>query len=116
MELKFEKVYYPCVTLAKKRYCGYKMEKITDNRVLDAKGIETIRRDTVDAVQKIMDKALRLLFNNKNLSQVKSYLERQWSKIIQGEVDFKDFIFAKEVRYGTYKSMPPGAIVVERRL
>lgn len=76
MELKFEKVYYPCVTLAKKRYCGYKMEKITDIRVLDAKGIETIRRDTVDAVQKIMDKALRLLFNNKNLTEVKSYLER----------------------------------------
>ncbi len=63
-----------------------------------------------------MDKALRLLFTNKNLSEVKSYLERQWSKIIQGDVDFKDFIFAKEVRYGTYKSLPPGAIVVERRL
>jgi DNA polymerase zeta len=50
MELKFEKVYYPCVTLAKKRYCGFKLEKPTDDRVLDAKGIETIRRDTVDAV------------------------------------------------------------------
>jgi DNA polymerase zeta len=31
-------------------------------------------------------------------------------------VNFKDFIFAKEVRYGTYRSLPPGAIVVERRL
>lgn len=68
MELKFEKVYYPCVTLAKKRYCGYKMEKITDERILDAKGIETIRRDNVDAVQKIMDKSLRLLFETKDLS------------------------------------------------
>ena len=116
MELKFEKVYYPCVTLAKKRYCGFKMEKITDQRVLDAKGIETIRRDTVDAVQKIMDKSLRLLFTHKDLSQVKDYLIRQWSKIIQGQVDFKDFIFAKEVKYGMYRSMPPGAIVVERRL
>jgi DNA polymerase zeta len=76
MELKFEKVYYPCVTLAKKRYCGYKMEKLNDERVLDAKGIETIRRDTVDAVQKIMDKALRLLFANKDLSQIKEYLIR----------------------------------------
>ena len=32
MELKFEKVYYPCVTLAKKRYCGYKMEKLNDSK------------------------------------------------------------------------------------
>jgi DNA polymerase zeta len=86
MELKFEKVYYPCVTLAKKRYCGYK----------------TIRRDTVDAVQKIIDKSLRVLFESKDLSQVKHYLCRQWAKIIEGSVDFKDFIFAKEVRYGSY--------------
>ena len=50
MELKFEKVYYPCVTLAKKRYCGFKYEKVGSEGVLDAKGIETIRRDTVDAV------------------------------------------------------------------
>lgn len=50
MELKFEKIYHPCVTLAKKRYCGYKLEKIDEKPVLDAKGIETIRRDSVDAV------------------------------------------------------------------
>lgn len=76
MELKFEKVYYPCVTLAKKRYCGYKLEKISDSPILDAKGIETIRRDTVDAVQKIMEKCLRLLFVNKDLSEIKDYLCR----------------------------------------
>jgi DNA polymerase zeta len=63
-----------------------------------------------------MDKCLRLLFTTKDLSQVKDYLTRQWTKIIQGDVDFKDFIFAKEVKYGMYRSMPPGAIVVERRL
>ena len=84
MELKFEKVYYPCVTLAKKRYCGYKMEKLGEVRVLDAKGIETIRRDTVDAVQKIMDKSLRILFESKSLSLVRAYLQKQWLKIIQG--------------------------------
>jgi DNA polymerase zeta len=116
MELKFEKVYYPCVTLAKKRYCGYKLEKITDKPILDAKGIETIRRDTVDAVQKIMDKCLRLLFETKDISQIKAYLQKQWTKINQGDVDFKDFIFAKEVKYGMYRTMPPGAIVVERRV
>jgi DNA polymerase zeta len=68
MELKFEKVYFPCVTLAKKRYVGFKLEKLNEQPVLDAKGIETIRRDTVDAVQKIMDKSIRLLFTTKDLS------------------------------------------------
>ena len=74
MELKFEKVYYPCVTLAKKRYCGYKFEKISDAPVLESKGTETIRRDTVEAVAKVMDKSLRILFETKDISLVKDYL------------------------------------------
>lgn len=74
MELKFEKVYFPCVTLAKKRYCGYKYEKLGEEPVLEAKGIETIRRDNVPAVQKIQDKCLRLLFVTKDLCQVRAYL------------------------------------------
>jgi DNA polymerase zeta len=116
MELKFEKVYFPMVTLAKKRYCGYKYEKINDVPVLDAKGIETIRRDTVDAVNKIMDKSLRLLFETKDLSLIKEYLIKQWTKIIKGDINIKDFIFAKEVRYGTYRVPPLSAIICDRRL
>lgn len=76
MELKFEKVYCPSVTLAKKRYCGFKYEKPSDLPVIDAKGIETIRRDSVDAVGKIMDKCLRVLFETKDISSVKTYMLR----------------------------------------
>ena len=74
MELKFEKVYFPCVTLAKKRYCGFKYEKLGEPPELECKGIETIRRDNVDAVQKIQDKCLRLLFMTKDLSKIRGYL------------------------------------------
>ena len=35
--------------------------------------------------------------------QVRRYLERQWTKILAGRVSVQDFIFAKEVRLGTYK-------------
>ena len=34
--------------------------------------------------------------------QVKSYLERQWTKILAGRFTVQDFVFAKEVRLGTY--------------
>ena len=84
MELKFEKVYFPCVMLAKKRYCGYMYENLGDKPVLDAKGIEVIRRDGVEALRKIQDKCLRLLFETKNLSDIKRYLIKQWSKICAG--------------------------------
>ena len=62
MELKFEKVYHPCVTLAKKRYCGWMYEKLGEEPQLEAKGIEIIRRDNCDALQQIQDKCLRILF------------------------------------------------------
>ena len=37
----------------------------------DAKGIETVRRDTCPAVAKTMERSLRLLFATRDLSEVK---------------------------------------------
>ncbi|XP_057871729.2 DNA polymerase zeta catalytic subunit isoform X2 [Cryptomeria japonica] len=114
--LKMEKVYHPCVLLTKKRYVGYSYESSAQSKpTFDAKGIETVRRDNCPAVAKILEHSLRILFESPNLSEVKSYLYRQWSKILSGRVSLQDFIFAKEVRLGTYSakasSLPPAAIV-----
>ena len=38
----------------------------------DAKGIETVRRDTCPAVAKTMERSLRLLFATRDLSEVRS--------------------------------------------
>lgn len=38
--------------------------------IFDAKGIETVRRDTCAAVAKMMERSLRILFSTKDLSQV----------------------------------------------
>lgn len=46
-------------------------------------------------------------------------MEKQWAKICRGDVEFKDFIFAKEVKFGMYRneaSMPKGAIVAQRMM
>lgn len=118
IKLKFEKVYHPCVLLAKKRYVGncfeYKEQALPK---FEAKGIETIRRDGIPAQQKMVGKTIRILFETKNLSQVKEYVIKQFYKIIFNRVNVKDFCFAKEVRYGTYKNekyLPPGAIIAEK--
>lgn len=51
---------------------------------------------------------------------MKSYLIRQWSRILSGRVSIQDFIFAKEVRLGTYSSrvssLPPSAIVATKAI
>ena len=46
MEIKFEKIYFPCFTLVKKRYCGFKYESLGEPGEFEAKGMETVRRDS----------------------------------------------------------------------
>ncbi|CAO3587088.1 unnamed protein product [Absidia cylindrospora] len=112
MTLQFEKVYHPCLLIAKKRYVGYKYEHRDEKEpVFDAKGIETVRRDGTAATQKIMEYCIKILFRTQDMSQVKEYLYDQWTKILSNRVSLQDFIIAKEVRMGTYRSLPHGAQV-----
>ncbi|CAN1232917.1 DNA polymerase zeta catalytic subunit [Linum perenne] len=120
--LKMEKVYQPCFLLTKKRYVGYSYERADQSEpVFDAKGIETVRRDTCTAVAKMMEQSIRLFFEQQDISKVKSYLHRQWTRILSGRVSLQDFIFAKEVRLGSYStrsasSLPPAAIVATKAM
>ncbi|KAG0225642.1 DNA polymerase zeta, partial [Actinomortierella wolfii] len=120
VKLKFEKVYHGCFLVTKKRYVGASYEHPDQKEpIFDAKGIETIRRDGVPAVQKIMETCIKTMFRTQDLSQVKAYLIRQWSKILQGRCAVTDFMFGKEVRLGSYSENgvpPPGAIVSARRM
>jgi DNA polymerase zeta len=87
--------------------------------VFDAKGIETVRRDGCAAQAKMTEQCLkyvlystypgranrrsRILFRTQDLSEVKDYCYDSWYKIIDQRVTVQDFIFAKEVKMGTYR-------------
>jgi len=121
VKLKLEKVYRPCVLLSKKRYAGAMYESPTQAApTFDAKGIETVRRDACPAVAKILERTLRILFATADFSAIREYLERQWGRILAGRVSASDFVFAKEVRLGTYRAhgglMPPAALVAVRSM
>ncbi|KKF96380.1 DNA polymerase zeta catalytic subunit [Ceratocystis platani] len=135
VKIKFEKIYQPCVLLAKKRYVGYKWEHPSqDTPVFEAKGIETVRRDGTPGEQKIQEKVLRTLFDTADLSRVKAYFQRQCDKILRGHVSLQDFCFAKEVKLGAYAdssggvhnyrrpnqpqppALPPGALLAARKM
>jgi DNA polymerase zeta len=100
-------VYFPCILETKKRYVGMAKEHIDQAPVFDAKGIETVRRDGCPAVAKILEKSLRILFENRDVSAIKQYflhqvyfiifsdLKRQCIKLLEGRVNTRDFIFAK---------------------
>ncbi|KAI1005568.1 DNA polymerase zeta catalytic subunit [Podosphaera aphanis] len=120
IKLKFEKVYLPCILIAKKRYVGFKYENRHQvEPEFDAKGIETVRRDGTPAEQKIEEKALKILLRTSDLSQVKKYFQSQCEKIMKGSVSIQDFCFAREVRLGTYSDkgpLPPGALISSKKV
>lgn len=99
VKLKLEKVYQPCVLQTKKRYVGYMYETPEQQQpVYEAKGIETVRRDGCPAVAKMLEKVLRLLFETADVSLIKQYVCRQFTKLLSGRANLQDLIFAKEFR------------------
>ncbi|XP_029965506.1 LOW QUALITY PROTEIN: DNA polymerase zeta catalytic subunit [Salarias fasciatus] len=110
VKLKFEKVYLPCVLQTKKRYVGYMYESLDQKEpVFDAKGIETVRRDGCPAVSKILERSIKLLFETRDVSQVKQFVQRQCVKVLDGRASMQDLTFAKEYRgSGSYR---PGACI-----
>jgi DNA polymerase zeta len=87
---------------------GFKYEKRGDlDPVFDAKGIETLRRDGTPALQKMQEAALRILFRTFDLSRVKEYFQRQCGKILNNRISIGDFCFAREVKLGSYRLVPP---------
>lgn len=57
----------------------------------------------------ILEKSLRLLFESKDVSGVKQYVQRQLLKVLQGRVSLQDLTFAKEYRGA--RGYKPGACV-----
>lgn len=116
MQLKFEKVYLPCALLTKKRYVGLSYTHESDRvPVFDDKGIETVRRDGCPALAKSLRLALDLVFGGR-VPDLRTRLARDFHHMLAGEWPLQDFVFAKEVKLGTYTSAPPAAVVAARAM
>lgn len=74
----------------------------------EAKGIETVRRDQCALTQKVLRNSLKMLFRY-GIDSVKSYLYRQWSNILSGQVSVSDFILTGRVR-GKYRGGSSGPV------
>lgn len=119
VKLKFEKVYLPSVMLTKKRYTGFSYEDVKQEQpFFDAKGTETVRRDGTPALARIEKTALELLFNTKDLSSVKNFLQKEFTNLMLGEVNIDEYCFSKTVKMGSYKSqtLPPAAAIAAKKM
>jgi DNA polymerase zeta len=110
-------VYMGCILQTKKRYVGHMFEEPTQAAaVLDTKGIEIVRRDSCPAVAKILSRSLVTLFETRNLSAVREFCQRQFTRILANRISVQDFMFAREVRLGSYRTatVPPAALVAAK--
>jgi len=58
---------------------------------------------------KVLEKSLRVLFETRDLSLIKKFVQRQCTKLMEGRASLQDFTFAKE--YRGMKNYKPGACV-----
>ena len=112
--LRLEKVYQPSLLVSKKRYAGYRFDSPQQARAaLDVKGLEMIRRDGHAVQRRLQEACIRLLFETRDLSAVKRYCQRQWTKLYAGQISPHLLIISRQVRlvYASQASLPPGAVV-----
>ena len=118
MKLQFEKVYHPCLLQMRKRYCGVIYEsakEIGRPPKLEVKGMEMMRRDSAPLVQRVLRECLMKLFIDRDLTQVRKIFNRHVESIMSNRVCIRDYIVASKVKQGTYKNLPPSAVVAKRR-
>lgn len=112
MELKFEKVYYPCLLLTKKRYCGMMYTSPEGPGTLDAKGIETVRRDQCAWTVKVMDDVLSRMFTMRDANAARQCFADHVRKLRQHLVPLNELLFFRETRRREdYMVLPPHCYV-----
>lgn len=67
INLDFEKIYFPYLLISKKRYAGLYWTNPDTYDKLDAKGIETVRRDSCRLVANVIDTSLRKLLIDRDV-------------------------------------------------
>lgn len=68
IKLEFEKVYFPYLLINKKRYAGLYWTKTEKYDKMDTKGIETVRRDNCLLVQTVIEKVLRMILIDRDVT------------------------------------------------
>lgn len=95
IKLEFEKVYYPYLLMNKKRYAGLLWTKVEKPDKIDAKGIETVRRDNCGLVKEVVQTCLNKLLIEKNLEGAIDYCKGMISDLLQNRIDLSLLVITK---------------------
>eukprot|EP01022_Parablepharisma_sp_SALTPOND_P033165 TRINITY_DN88253_c2_g1_i1.p1 TRINITY_DN88253_c2_g1~~TRINITY_DN88253_c2_g1_i1.p1 ORF type:complete len:857 (-),score=79.52 TRINITY_DN88253_c2_g1_i1:1460-4030(-) len=98
IKLEYEKVYKPYLLLTKKRYAGLLYSNNPEKYdKLDAKGIETVRRDNCMLVKDIVNKCLDLIIRKNDKQGALNYCKEMISDLFLGKIDISLLIITKGI-------------------
>lgn len=104
IKLEFEKVYCPYLLMNKKRYAGLLWTKTDKFDKMDAKGIETVRRDNCGLVKDVVQTCLNKLLIEKDVDGAIKYCKGTISDLLQNRVDLSLLVITKGLGKKTNQS------------
>ncbi|KAJ1440146.1 DNA polymerase family B-domain-containing protein [Ochromonadaceae sp. CCMP2298] len=97
IKLEFEKVYFPYLLMNKKRYAGLLWTRPDKYDKLDAKGLETVRRDNCLLVRKVVDTCLRKIIIDRDVQGAIDYAKGTISDLLQNKMDISMLVITKSL-------------------
>ncbi|WQF90356.1 Putative DNA-directed DNA polymerase, family B, exonuclease domain, ribonuclease H-like superfamily [Colletotrichum destructivum] len=102
IKLEFEKVYYPYLLINNKRYAGLYWTNLKAYDKMDTKGIETVRRDNCLLVQTVIDKVLRMILIDQDVSGAQEYVKDTIANLLQNKIDMSKLVITKALTKDDY--------------
>mmetsp|Transcript_30619 Transcript_30619/g.91788 ORF Transcript_30619/g.91788 Transcript_30619/m.91788 type:complete len:1095 (+) Transcript_30619:226-3510(+) len=95
VKLEFEKVYFPYLLMNKKRYAGLLWTRPESHDYMDAKGLETVRRDNCLLVRQLVDGCLRKIIIERDAKGAENYAKRAIADLLQNKIDISHLVITK---------------------
>jgi len=97
IKLEFEKVYLPYLLMNKKRYAGMLWTSTEKWDYMDAKGIETVRRDNAPITKNLVQKVLNYVLIDSDKDAAIAYTKNVISRLLQNKIDLSNLIISKKL-------------------
>ena len=97
IQLEFEKIYYPYLLMNKKRYAGLLWTKPEKYDKLDAKGLETVRRDNCLLVRRVVETCLKKILIERDVQGAIDFTKKTISDLLQNKLDISMLVITKSL-------------------
>ncbi|KAL0091377.1 DNA polymerase family B-domain-containing protein [Phycomyces blakesleeanus] len=102
INLDFEKVYFPYLLISKKRYAGLYWTNPDKYDKLDAKGIETVRRDNCRLVSSVIQKSLDKMLIERDVQGAQEFVKHTIADLLQNRIDLSQLVITKALSKTDY--------------